>query len=221
MQKATAGAGGRGRPLEPVGCQPWASRWCHQLNGPMPDSLGVSSTQQFFWWLSCGLHVCFRTPQALRKRPQGLDECAQCAGCGSALERTLHAALQSLGCGFCVEAKAAQGRHGPADCYVYSPMHMLVQVDGSQHTCKHMYGMPPRGQRSIDNAFNISAVKLGFHVARLHYNDAECFKAELEAAMMHACLAAGCCQRVIWYSSSYRWPTLYWQLGGYSPPTQQ
>lgn len=134
-----------------------------------------------------------------------LATCVFCEGRGSELEGLLHAALSQLGWQFCVEAKAARGKHGPADCFGYAPFYLLVQVDGVQHTSKGMRGMPPRGQRAIDNALNLAAVKRGFHVARIHYADAACIPLELLHAA-NAATAHGC--RVIWYSTSYRWPAM-------------
>lgn len=177
-----------------------ASFWAPELNQLSLDSVHASTTEQCFFTKLCGRHCSKQSPKSLhhnfeRRAGTSLD-CKVCqvynwdSHCvaPSQYESAAYSAVFNLPAELqvpeqtvLIDHKLLGGRFSPVDIYLPC-LDLCIMVDGEGHFSKH-HSITAQNQEEIDNVFNLEAIRCGFKVLRLHYEDAGLYAAIVKVAV--------------------------------------
>jgi hypothetical protein len=158
---------------------------------PSMKGIALSSTQQYYWHASCGLHYRLVQPNTVKKALQREAAGLRCFICDAlsthvsrhvppvqqATEATEHFWLPEVHC--------LRGHCSPADIWLPG-LKLAVQIDGAGHQFVDVYSKTLEQQQETDRFFDNEIVRQGLRALRIHYRDAEQPAAVLAAAI-HLC----------------------------------
>lgn len=143
------------------------------------SSLGIkaSSTQQYYFKASCGLHSRLLQPASVAAALQrsGSVRCPICQPAAGQTSRHVPAVQQAVaasGQHWVPEVYCLPGHSSPADIWL-PQLQLAIQVDGAHHTDVAMYSTPAADQAEIDARFDNSIIRAGLRALRIHFRDTE------------------------------------------------